>query len=247
MISFFENLISLLLAAIFLGVNPSDQAATEQGLLIQPYEEACLETPVPAKVALAIAKHESGLNPFAVNVAGASYMPKSKEEALEIIQQAEATGRSFDVGLMQINNQWYSKLGVTAESLLDSELNIEMGVKILAGEFERHGKGWNAVGYYHSPNTSRGLNYSWQIYKLYHSEIAPRKTPKTEHKITESTVYAEQQIENRNLSDRGGIWRNPDTSKQNRVVPFQVRSQGIIRLSSAESGESTGAEGITEN
>ena len=246
MTSFFENIISILLVTFSLGVNPSDQAVTEQDLL-QPYEVACAETVVPPKVALAIAKHESGLNPFAVNVAGASYMPNSREEALEIISQAEETGRSFDVGLMQINNQWYPKLGVTAESLLDPDLNIEMGVKILAWEFERHGKGWNAVGYYHSPNTSRGLNYSWQIYQLYHGEIEPRKSPETEQKQTEKSTYAEQKTENYNVSDRGGLWRNPGTSKQSRVVSFQVRGESIIRISSAEPGGSASPEGITQD
>ena len=177
MTGFFEDLISLLLATISLGVNPGDQVASEQDLLIQPYQAACAETTVPSKVALTIAKHESGLNPFAVNVAGTSYMSNSKEEALEIIREAEAAGRSFDVGLMQINNQWYPKLGITAESLLDPGLNIQMGVKILADELERHGKGWNAVGYNHNPKILRGLNYSWQIYQLYHAEIAPRESP----------------------------------------------------------------------
>ena len=247
MTGFFENLISLLLATISLGVNPGDQVASEQDLLIRPYEAACAETTVPPKVVLAIAKHESGLNPFAVNVAGISYMSNSKEEALEIIREAEAAGHSFDVGLMQINNQWYPKLGVTAESLLDPDLNIQMGVKILAGEFERHGKGWNAVGYYHSPNTLHGLNYSWQIYQLYHGEITPRETPKTEQQPTERTTYAEQQIKTDNLSDGTGIWRNPGASKPGRVVAFQVRSQGIIRLSGAESGGPAGPTGTAQD
>ena len=244
MTSFFENLISLLLATLSLGMNSSGEAASEQDVLIQPFEQACSGTIVPPKVALAIAKHESGLNPFAVNVAGASHMPNSREEALGIIQQAESAGRSFDVGLMQINNQWHSKLGVTAESLLDPELSIQMGVQILAGEFERHGKNWNAVGYYHSPNVSRGLNYSWQIYQLYQGEIIPRKASETQQTKQKEIICAERKISEQNLCDRTGIWRNTGTSKQSRVVTFQVRSESIIRLSSGEPGESAGLERV---
>lgn len=68
----------------------------------------CLNTPAlaaePAPLVEAIARQESGLNPLAVNIAGKSYYPATREEAAQLIQRAIAAGQSFDVGKMQINS-----------------------------------------------------------------------------------------------------------------------------------------------
>lgn len=70
----------------------------------------CLHTPVfaaepepPDLLVEAIARQESGLNPLAVNVAGKSYYPATREEAERLILQAITAGQSFDVGKMQTN------------------------------------------------------------------------------------------------------------------------------------------------
>ena len=256
---FFKSFLGILLIASTLGINTEIAMGTEQENLIKPFEEACFGKNIPPKVPLAIAKHESGLNPYAVNVAGTGYMPDSKEEALEIMRAAEATGASYDVGLMQINNQWFSRLRVTPESLLEPDKNIEIGVKILAGEFAKHGKNWTAVGYYHSPSKSRGIAYSKSIYQLYHGFIQPR-TSKSEENHSEIKIakiknkqgkavqnYAEQKTGNQNLLNKQGIWRNPSTSGKNRVVAFQVRKPGIIRLSSSKPGKSSSQTGTSED
>lgn len=228
-----------------LGVD-TNALASEQQADITPFEKACAGTNIPPKLALAIAHHESGLNPFAVNVAGTGYLPESKEQALEIIKDAENRGASYDVGLMQINNQWFQRLGITPESLLEPEKNLDTGVKILAGEFERHGKNWTAVGYYHSPTSWRGKAYSWKVYNLYHGEISPSApAPAKSTKMRET--YAKQETSHQNLSDGSGVWRNPATSKANRLVSFKIRSQNIIRLSGSKPGKPTGPAGTSED
>jgi soluble lytic murein transglycosylase-like protein len=58
----------------------------------------------PVQLVEAIARQESGLNPLAVNIAGKSYYPATREEAEQLIQKAIAAGQSFDVGKMQINS-----------------------------------------------------------------------------------------------------------------------------------------------
>ena len=70
----------------------------------------CLSTPAlaaepgpPAPLVEAIARQESGLNPLAINIAGKSYSPATREEAEQLIQKAIAAGLSFDVGMMQTN------------------------------------------------------------------------------------------------------------------------------------------------
>ena len=63
----------------------------------------CLHTPTvaaelyakpepPAQLVEAIALQESGLNPFAVNIAGRSYSPATREKAEQLIQRAIAAG-----------------------------------------------------------------------------------------------------------------------------------------------------------
>lgn len=128
------------------------------------FEKACSEASVPKNLVVTIARHESGMNPFAVNVAGRSHQPRNREEAERIIQKARKAGKSHDIGLMQVNSFWPEKWGIEHESLLDPETNIRAGVRILAGEIARHGATWEAVGAYHSPSPERSRRYAWIIY-----------------------------------------------------------------------------------
>ena len=63
----------------------------------------CLQAPAlaaepipPSKLVEAIARQESGLNPLAVNVAGKSFYPATREEAENIIRKAQAAGKSYE-------------------------------------------------------------------------------------------------------------------------------------------------------
>lgn len=66
------------------------------------FDAPCLRYRVPKRLVLAIAKTESGLDPWCVNVAGKDYRPGSRSGALAIIRQARARGLSHDIGLMQV-------------------------------------------------------------------------------------------------------------------------------------------------
>ena len=88
----------------------------------------------PAPLVEAIARQESGLNPLAVNIAGTSYYPATREEAERLIQNAIAAGQSFDVGTMQINSWWMERLAIDPFSLLDPATNERWGKWILAEE-----------------------------------------------------------------------------------------------------------------
>ncbi len=85
--------------------------------------KASLHWKVPAKLALAIARVESGLNPWAVNVAGRGYQPKTREEASAIIDQAWRRGVSFDVGLIKQGSPNFS---VTSSAEIVSPLRSSM-------------------------------------------------------------------------------------------------------------------------
>lgn len=128
--------------------------------------EACELWHVPQRLARAIAGVESGLHPWAVNVEGEGYIPKTPEEASAIIDRAWAAGRSIDVGLMQVNSYWMRKYGLDPHLLLQPRENIIMGTWILAQEIKRFGLTWRAVASYHTPvarNPERGKRYALMV------------------------------------------------------------------------------------
>ena len=97
------------------------------------------ETRPPAWLIEAIARQESSQNPLAVNVAGKDYYPATRQEAEAIIAAAQGSGKSFDVGVMQINRWWMERHNIPPTSLLDPEVNRTWGVWILEQEIARHG------------------------------------------------------------------------------------------------------------
>jgi len=81
-------------------------AATAAEPLASMFLQAAQSHDVPLNWTQAIARVESGWSPFALNIEGRGYIFASKDEALVKARQAQAEGRSFDSGLMQVNNQW---------------------------------------------------------------------------------------------------------------------------------------------
>lgn len=123
---------------------------------------------VPYNLLLSISEHESRMNPWAVNIEGRSYYPKSKEEALALI--AKNPGKSYDLGLMQINVWWYKRLGVTPEMVIDPEVNIIVGAYIMGESIATWDLTWKAVAAYHTPpqkNPGRAVEYAKRIWSIY--------------------------------------------------------------------------------
>jgi len=87
----------------------------------------------------AIAVHESGMNPGAVNV---------------------NRNGTYDYGLMQVNTSWYRELGHERWMCLgDPCYNVYVAAWILSRCVARHGYNWNAVGCYHSSNPKYAQRY----------------------------------------------------------------------------------------
>ena len=127
------------------------------------FDAPCARYQVPKVLALAIARQESGCHPWILNISGRDVRPRSKEEALRYAQWAMRAGRSFDVGIMQVNSYWVRKYGWPLEQVLEPVNNVKIGVWILAQEIHRHGLNWKAVAYYHTPlhkNPERGRHYA---------------------------------------------------------------------------------------
>ena len=126
-----------------------------------PFSGPCETHGIPRALVLAIARQESGLDPWTINVAGVDYHPQSRAEAEAIIRKAQAANKSFDVGLMQVNSYWHRKWHIDPVHLLEPALNVEVGLLILQGEVERHGVTWQAIGRYHSPDQGRSWSWSY--------------------------------------------------------------------------------------
>lgn len=170
------------------------------------------EEPPPALIN-AIARQESGFNPLAVNIAGKSHYPATREEAERLIREAIAAGQSFDVGKMQINSWWMKRFSIDPFSLLDPNVNEAWGKRILAEEIARHGLNWQAVGKYHSPDPERGRQYAWLVYRHYAGRSASHK----------EAPYAQQKASNQNVPGAGGVWRNSGISRPGRIVTFELQ------------------------
>lgn len=153
----------LLVVLVLAGSIVTAPARAEQLPLASMFEEAARTWGVPAEWTQAIAYVESGLSPWALNIEGKGYHFDSKENALAKAKEAETEGRSFDFGVMQVNNFWLKKYGIPLEAALDPLANIYLGSWILKLEIDRHGKTWNAVGGYHSPNEDRGRKYAEMV------------------------------------------------------------------------------------
>jgi len=77
---------------------------------------------------------------------------------------------SFDIGLMQINSRWFSKLkkyGISAKDLFNPCVNVEVGTWILANCIARHGYTWEAVGCYNAVSPSKKRTYAWKVYQVF--------------------------------------------------------------------------------
>lgn len=155
--SFFFALLLLLLPVQARATSPDLRALLEA---------PCARYGVPVSLALAIARHESGEKPWAVNIAGRSYSPSSKDAALSLIAKA-GNGKSYDIGFMQVNVQWLRKLNISPAVAIEPVNNAWLGVWILAHAIREHGLTWKAVGAYHSPTPARQQRYAMAINRQY--------------------------------------------------------------------------------
>jgi hypothetical protein len=130
--------------------------------------EAAKKYNVPVLLLLAIAEQESGHNPWALNIAGQAYKPKSKEDALQTLRDNYKP--SFDVGLMQVNSYWIKRFNLRVEDVFEPSVNIIIAAYILDECFHAYGTDWKALGAYHHPphkNTTRSLNYAKVVWSRY--------------------------------------------------------------------------------
>ena len=109
------------------------------------WDAAAARYGVSSELLFAIARTESALDPQAVG------------------HNQDGT---HDIGLMQINSAWLPTLaahGIGEQDLLEPCTNIQVGAWILAGNVQRLGYTWDAVGAYHATNPSLRRAYAARI------------------------------------------------------------------------------------
>jgi len=107
------------------------------------FEEAGRQAGVEPALLWAIAQVETGFNPAAIST---------------------NSDGSLDVGLMQINSRWRSKLGEkTWNALSDPCTNVQVAAGILAECIAEHGYSWQGIGCYNAISTDKRADYARKI------------------------------------------------------------------------------------
>jgi type IV secretion system protein VirB1 len=119
----------------------------------------------------ALVQIESAGNPYAIAIVGAELerQPRNRAEAIATIRVLAADGWNFSVGLGQINQSNFARLGVTAEALLDACTNLKAMEVILTECFTRARAGGRddqaavraALSCYYSGNFSTGFRHGY--------------------------------------------------------------------------------------
>ena len=129
------------------------------------YTRAAVATGIPVELLLAISHVESGFQPHALNVSGRSFFPSSIYEAVGLLNRS---GDNVDIGLMQVNwSYWGNRFGLSKSELLDPQLNVLVGAKILEHCIRVSGSWWQGVGLYHSPENFRQRAYIGKVLRSY--------------------------------------------------------------------------------
>lgn len=89
----------------------------------------------------AVARVESGFNPYAIGVVKGRLQrqPRTLTEAVATAKSLHAQGKNFSMGLMQVNRYNLAHYGLNYETVFEPCKNINAGAKILKSCFDRAG------------------------------------------------------------------------------------------------------------
>ena len=130
-------------------------------------DPACGAAPVGSELALrlvASATRESGRDPLAINVngpGGGSQRFTTKEAAIAYARRLQASGVSWDAGLLQINNANFARHGLTLETAFDACASMRAGAAHLQADLNAV---WRAAhGRYNTGRIDGNPAYSAEI------------------------------------------------------------------------------------
>ena len=119
---------------------------------------------IPKGLLLAVAKTESNLELYVLNIDGRSIIPANKANALKAIHKALDEGiTNIDIGPSQINYRWHKHNFSSVEEMLSPEANIKYAGKLLSRLRKTHGNWHKAIRHYHSSKPKYHRQYSRKV------------------------------------------------------------------------------------
>jgi type IV secretion system protein VirB1 len=128
----------------------------------------CAPAVAPSTMA-AIVQVESGGNPLAIddNTTRRSYYPHDRATAERLARRLLDVGHLLDLGIAQIDSMNFAGFGVTAHTIFDPCINLNVGARILSGDYafaaRRYGDGQvalrHAIGMYNTGRLNAGARY----------------------------------------------------------------------------------------
>ncbi|WP_051940660.1 lytic transglycosylase domain-containing protein [Stenoxybacter acetivorans] len=112
--------------------------AASQRVLFNELAKQCAPNVHPHTLQ-AIARVESGFNPYAIGVVKGALprQPRNHVEAVSAAKALHAAGKNFSMGLMQVNKFNLPKYGLDYETVFNPCKNLAVGAKILTDCFTR--------------------------------------------------------------------------------------------------------------
>lgn len=142
-------------------LNSQNSAKLEQDL------RRCLP-PSYRSIMRRVVRHESGNNPFAVNInlgPKLDKQPISATESARIARTYLTKGYSVDLGYAQINSQHYAspdgflhKAGYGVDDMFNPCINLQAGALILGEAYLRYHDMGKALSVYNTGNTTKGFS-----------------------------------------------------------------------------------------
>ncbi|MGB8279246.1 MAG: transglycosylase SLT domain-containing protein [Methylovirgula sp.] len=115
---------------------------------------------VPLGVLYAVALTETGrrgsLHPFALNIEGPSFFPRTLDEALQRFEQARKAGaKLIDIGCMQVNHHYHGSDFHSVVDMFDPHENVDYAAQYLKELRVQEGSWTLAAARYHAgPNNN---------------------------------------------------------------------------------------------
>lgn len=138
---------------------------------------------VSGNTMMAIMKHESGGNPWAIGVNGSHRFKKadSYQTAVSEARRLIEAGASIDMGLMQINSKTMVRLGLTVEQTFDPCTNVYAGGIVLTRNYVQASKQYDteqaalqaALSAYNTGDFQRGVRNGYVGRVLKQARAAP--------------------------------------------------------------------------
>ena len=145
-------------------VLPNTAQAETRGELLELISNAEKEHNIPKGLLLAVAKTESNLEVYALNISSRSHFFKDKDTALKTIRCALDEGiTNIDIGAAQINYKWHGHKFSSIEDMLSPEVNIKYAAKLLSKLRQEQGDWHRAIRLYHSSKPKHHRQYSRKV------------------------------------------------------------------------------------